>query len=65
MFWEWFEMQLMVAFSIIDKHEGRQVYSNVSKLRMLIKKIKAERLPRDCSEWDRTRHDEDSNDYDI
>ena len=37
-------MQLMVAFSIIDKHEGRQVYSNVSKLRMLIKKIKADFL---------------------
>ena len=44
MWWEEFEMRLTVAFATIDKHEGRQVHSDESKLRMLNKKIKCDFL---------------------
>ena len=44
MWWEEFEKQLTSAFASYDKKEGRQVYSNEMKLRVLIKKINADFL---------------------
>ena len=44
MWWEEFETRLTIAFAIIDRTEGRQVYSDISKLRMLQRKIKADFL---------------------
>ena len=44
MWWEEFETRLTVAFSTIDRTEGRQVHSDIAKLRMLQRKIKADFL---------------------
>ena len=44
MWWEEFETRLTVAFATIDKDQGRQVYTDIAKLRMLNKKIKADFL---------------------
>jgi hypothetical protein len=44
MWWEEFETRLTVAFATVDKAEGRVVHSDISKLRMLNKKIKADFL---------------------
>jgi hypothetical protein len=44
MWWEEFETRLVTAFAVIDKYEGRPVYSDTTKLRMLIKKVKADFL---------------------
>ena len=44
MWWEEFETKLTVAFATIDKDQGRQVYSDIAKLRMLNKKVKADFL---------------------
>ena len=40
MWWEEFETRLVTSFAVIDKHEGREVYSDTSKLRMLAKKVR-------------------------
>ena len=42
MWWEEFETRIVTAFAVIDKTEGRQVYSDTAKLRMLVKKVKAD-----------------------
>ena len=44
MWWSEFERRLTLAFSTIDKHENREVYSNDQKLRLLNKKINADFL---------------------
>ncbi len=44
MWWAEFEKQLTNAFTAYDKKERRQVYSNEMKLRVLLKKIKADFL---------------------
>ena len=44
MWWDEFERQLTEAFLAYDKKEGRVVYSNEMKLRILIKKIGADFL---------------------
>ena len=44
MWWEEFETRLTMAFAIIDKDQGRQVYTDIVKLRMLNKKVKADFL---------------------
>lgn len=44
MWWEEFERRLTRAFTIYDKREGRQVYSNEMKLRCLVGKIDADFL---------------------
>ena len=40
MWWEEFETRLITAFVVVEKHEGREVYSDSSKLRMLAKKVR-------------------------
>ena len=42
MWWDEFERQLTDAFTTYDKREGRVVYSNNMKLRMLVDKISAD-----------------------
>lgn len=42
--WTDFECQLNGAFAALDKHEGRAVYSNEMKLRLLMSKIMAPNL---------------------
>jgi len=44
MWWDEFERQLTYAFTIIDKKEGRQVYSDNMKLRIVTKKVQADFL---------------------
>ena len=44
MWWESFELQMQVAYATIDNAEGRVVYSDVAKLRMLNDKISADFL---------------------
>jgi len=44
MWWMEFERQLRLAYATIDKAEGREVYSDVQKLRHLIQKVKADFL---------------------
>ena len=44
MWWDEFERQLTYAFTVIDKKEGRQVYSDQMKLRTLNKKVQADFL---------------------
>ena len=44
MWWEEFETRLTVAFATLDKEEGRAVHSDVSKLRLLNRKVKADFL---------------------
>ena len=44
MWWEEFEKQLRLAFATHDKKENRVVYSDIMKLRILMKKIKADFL---------------------
>ena len=39
MWWEKFEKELNKAFAILDRSEGRQVYSDARKLRILLDKI--------------------------
>ena len=41
MWWDEFEIRLTNAFAIVDKDAGRQVHTNVMKLRLLNKKIHA------------------------
>ena len=42
--WEQFELRIMNAFSTINKHENRVVYSDMQKLRILNRKINADFL---------------------
>ena len=44
MWWDEFECQLIESFVAYDKKEGRVVYSNEIKLRILIRKIGADFL---------------------
>ena len=44
MWWEEFEKQLTKAFVIYERHEGRNVYSDLHKLRILIRKVDADFL---------------------
>ena len=44
MWWESFELRMQVAYATIDNAEGRVVYSDVAKLRMLNDKISADFL---------------------
>ena len=44
MWWEKFELRLTKAFATIDKEEGRVVYSDRQKLRLLQKKVNADFL---------------------
>ena len=44
MWWEEFETQLTKAFTIYERYEGRAVYSDLHKLRMLIRKVNADFL---------------------
>ena len=44
MWWEKFELRLTKAFATIDKVEGRVVYSDGQKLRILQKKVNADFL---------------------
>lgn len=44
MWWDEFERQLIWAYSTLDRIEGRQVYSDVQKLRKLVEKVKADFL---------------------
>lgn len=44
MWWDKFERQLTDAFVTHDKREGRVVYSNNMKLRLLVDKVKADVL---------------------
>ena len=44
MWWEEFEKQLTKAFTIYERHEGRTVYSDLHKLRTLIRKVDADFL---------------------
>ena len=44
MWWEEFEKQLTKSFTIYERHEGRNVYSDLHKLRILIRKIDADFL---------------------
>ena len=44
MWWEEFEKRLTKAFAIYDKNEGRQVYSDEMKLRLLCGKVQADFL---------------------
>ena len=44
MWWEKFELRLTKAFATIDKAEGRTVYSDRQKLRLLQKKVNADFL---------------------
>ena len=41
MLWDKFEVKLTNAFADIDKNEGRQVHTDMMKLRMLGSKIRA------------------------
>lgn len=49
MWWEEFKRQLLWAYATVDRHEGRQIYSNEQKLRELVKKIKADFLANQMS----------------
>ena len=44
MWWAEFESRLTVAFATVDKEDGTARYTNVAKLRILNKKIKADFL---------------------
>jgi hypothetical protein len=44
MWWEEFEKQLTKAFTIYEKYEGRDVYSDLHKLRILSRKVNADFL---------------------
>ena len=44
MWWEEFEKKLTMAFTVHDRRENRQVYSNEMKLRLLCKKVTADFL---------------------
>ena len=44
MWWEEFETRLSLAFATLDKEAGRIVHSDVSKLRLLNRKVKADFL---------------------
>ena len=44
MWWDEFERQLVWAYSTLDKVEGRQVFSDVQKLRKLVEKVQADFL---------------------
>ena len=44
MWWEEFEKQLTKAFTIYERYEGRHVYSDLHKLRILIRKVDADFL---------------------
>jgi len=44
MWWEEFEKQLSMAFVVYDRREGRQVYSDEMKLRILCRKVNADFL---------------------
>ena len=42
MWWNKFEVKLTNAFAFIDKHEGHQFHTDVTKLRMLNSKIRSD-----------------------
>ena len=44
MWWDEFETRITVAFATIDREEGRMVYSDIAKLRLLNRKVKADFL---------------------
>jgi hypothetical protein len=44
MWWDEFERQLTKSFAVYDKKEGRQVYSDEMKLRILCRKVQADFL---------------------
>ena len=44
MWWAEFEKQLTSAFHYYQKHEGREVYSNAMKVRILLRKVNADFL---------------------